>query len=104
RVGDMVARLGGDEFAMWLEEISLEKAIEKAEAMQLQCAEISKEMAITDPSLSFSIGIAMAKGEDREFLDDLLAKADAAMYEVKARGKGTFSVAGTAGEDGRNDA
>ncbi|MCG8493158.1 MAG: sensor domain-containing diguanylate cyclase [Sneathiellales bacterium] len=104
RVGDMVSRLGGDEFAMWLEDISLEEAVEKATEMQVLCRKMSEEMEVLDPSLSFSIGIAFATGEETENLDGLLALADAAMYEVKAKGKGTFSVAGQSGKTGTEDA
>jgi len=104
RVGDMVARLGGDEFAMWLEDISLDEAVDKAKILQVQCAEVSEELEVRDPALSFSIGIAMSSGDHEETLDDLLARADAAMYEVKAKGKGTFSVAGEVEKEGREDA
>lgn len=104
RVGDMVSRLGGDEFAMWLEDISFDEAVEKANEMQVLCRQMSEEMEVLDPSLSFSIGIAFATGEETENLDGLLALADAAMYEVKAKGKGTFSVAGQSGKTGTEDA
>ncbi|WP_169543299.1 sensor domain-containing diguanylate cyclase [Sneathiella aquimaris] len=93
RVGDMVARLGGDEFAMWLEDIPRDKTIEKAEHLQKLCQEMSGRLNVLDPSLSFSIGIALTDGQDNETLDSLLARADAAMYKVKARGKGAFSIA-----------
>lgn len=104
RVGDMVSRLGGDEFAMWLEDISFDEAVEKAAEMQVLCRQMSEEMGVLDPSLSFSIGIAFATGEETENLDGLLALADAAMYEVKAKGKGTFSVAGQSEKTGTEDA
>ncbi len=94
RVGDMVARLGGDEFAIWFENMTLEEAREKADSLQKKCKEISKVLEIVEPALGFSIGIAMASGEEQEHLEGLLSHADSAMYEVKRQGKGTYFIAG----------
>ncbi|MBL4666189.1 MAG: GGDEF domain-containing protein, partial [Sneathiella sp.] len=96
RIGDLVSRLGGDEFAMWLEDIPPHEAIEKAEELQIFCRKMSLKLEISDPCLSFSIGIAGATGGKDESLERLLADADAAMYVVKAEGKGSYSMAGDA--------
>ncbi|MEH6494974.1 MAG: sensor domain-containing diguanylate cyclase [Pseudomonas marincola] len=107
RVGDLVSRLGGDEFAMWLEDIPPHEAIEKAEELQVYCKAMSEKLEVIDPCLSFSIGIAGATGQKDESLERLLADADAAMYVVKAKGKGTYSVAGdtaTPDNDGNKEA
>ena len=93
RVGDLVERLGGDEFAIWFENMDENKAREKADELQKICAERSIELGVTDPALSFSIGIVCAYGEGDETLEGLLAIADSAMYQVKARGKGSFHLA-----------
>jgi len=94
RVGDLVSRLGGDEFAMWLENIPREEAVEKAESLQIKCKALSQTLGVTDPSLSFSIGITCTAGDDAENIEGLLAQADSAMYLVKARGKGSYAIAG----------
>ncbi|OUR75282.1 hypothetical protein A9Q83_17780 [Alphaproteobacteria bacterium 46_93_T64] len=93
RVGDLVSRLGGDEFAVWFEDMPVPEAIEKAEELQLLCNDLSQKLEVTEPSLGFSIGIVGAVGEPDENLERLLAAADAAMYVVKAKGKGSYSVA-----------
>ncbi len=93
RVGDLVARLGGDEFAVWFENMTSSEAIEKATELQRKCTVVSKELDVTDPALSFSIGIVCASGEDEETLEGLLAVADSAMYQVKAKGKGSYHLA-----------
>jgi len=93
RIGDLVSRLGGDEFAMWLEDIDWEGAVQKAEELLQACREVSQELEISDPSINFSIGIALAQGAKDDNLERLLSRADAAMYEVKRRGKGTFALA-----------
>ncbi len=92
RVGDLVARLGGDEFAIWFENMTEEKAIEKADELQSKCAEVSVALDVIDPALSFSIGIVCATGEKDEDLEGLLAIADSAMYQVKAKGKGSYHL------------
>ncbi|WP_169567303.1 sensor domain-containing diguanylate cyclase [Sneathiella limimaris] len=92
RVGDLVARLGGDEFAIWFEDMPPKKATEKALWLQQQCKEVSARLEIKDPELGFSIGIVCTSGAATEHLDGLLNSADAAMYEVKKQGKGSFSL------------
>ncbi|MBE7635420.1 diguanylate cyclase [Sneathiella sp. P13V-1] len=93
RVGDLVSRLGGDEFSMWLEDLSEEDAVLKAEKLQKDCLEVSNQLDVHDPSLSFSIGIVMSHGNTEDTLESLLSRADAAMYEVKKMGKGAFALA-----------
>ena len=92
---------------MWLEDIPPHEAIEKAEELQVYCKTMSEKLEVTDPCLSFSIGIAGATGQKDESLERLLADADAAMYVVKAKGKGTYSIAGdvaTSDNDGNKEA
>lgn len=93
RTGDFVSRLGGDEFAIWLQDISEERAVQKAKELQAKCVELSERLEIGEPALGLSIGIGLVEGAGHETLEELLARADAAMYEVKSKGKGTFSVA-----------
>ena len=40
-----------------------------------------------------SIGVACYRGEDRLSDQQLLGRADAALYEAKAAGRGTYKVA-----------
>jgi len=94
RTGDFVSRLGGDEFAIWLQDVTEEKAVAKAIELQKKCCELSEQLEIGAPALGLSIGIGLVDGSLHEKLEELLARADAAMYEVKSKGKGTFSVAG----------
>jgi len=93
RPGDLVARLGGDEFAMWLD--GIDEATSQKRAGQL--IETSKKMVTMsgdeDHPLGISIGVAFFDPKLDEPLDDLLARADAAMYSVKKRSKGGFEMA-----------
>ena len=93
RPGDLIARLGGDEFAMWLDGIDEETSRKLAG----QLIETSKQMVTMsgdeDHPLGISIGVAFFDPKSGESLDDLLARADAAMYSVKKRSKGGFEMA-----------
>lgn len=103
RPTDLVARLGGDEFAIWLECGTIQVAENKARAL-LDLAEKSLAPLSASPEfpVSFSIGVAVYDPVHPEGLDDLIARADHAMYTVKRKGKAGFAVAsfGTIGADG----
>ena len=76
RHGDVLARIGGDEFAVLLVDVSAEEA--EAAVRRLR----ERFEAQTEPlGVSFSAGIATA--EKGETADELLARADAAMYREK---------------------
>ena len=81
RSSDVVARFGGDEFVMLLPEAG-EKGAERV-------ADRVREMLRDDPPgpvpFSLSIGTAVLEGGTAVTLDQLLARADKAMYEDKAR-------------------
>ena len=87
---DLVARLGGDEFVVLLSDIKY----------QSQIADIADKLikAVGAPYLnlgghevgtSLSIGIALYP-DDGHTVDELLSKADAAMYAAKKAGKGAY--------------
>ncbi len=89
RQGDVVARLGGDEFAIL-------QANPAGAAAASSLAELVAE-AVARPFLiegrevvvGSSIGIAMAP-QDGVSAEELLRRADLAMYQAKADGTGTF--------------
>ncbi|MGX4801526.1 bifunctional diguanylate cyclase/phosphodiesterase [Bradyrhizobium guangdongense] len=88
---DMVARLGGDEFAIIKaascdrDELSaLAERILASLRMPVDC----KGQEITTDA---SIGIAIAP-DHGDVIDDLLKRADLAMYAAKSEGRGTFRI------------
>lgn len=93
RPGDVIARLGGDEFAMWLDGISEQVSRQRAQQL-LTRSEALRPLSGDDAHpLGISLGIAIFDPGAGETLDDLLARADAAMYAVKKASKGGFEMA-----------
>ncbi len=87
RRSDLVGRLGGDEFAVLAVEASGEDADLLVRRLKARLDELNTTG--TDPfELSLSVGLARYEDGVRMRLDDLLARADQAMYEEKHRKSG----------------
>jgi diguanylate cyclase (GGDEF)-like protein/PAS domain S-box-containing protein len=90
RPGDTAGRLNGDEFAVLLDEIGdVDQAIEVAQRILQRIAQpfdIGRDISITA-----SLGIAMVDADVRD-TEDILARADVAMYAAKAAGKARHVV------------
>ncbi len=93
RPGDVIARLGGDEFAMWLDGISPEVSENRAGVLIKASKALRKFSGDDKLPLGLSVGVAVFDPDDNESLDDMLARADAAMYEAKKAGKGGYKMA-----------
>ena len=93
RVGDLVARLGGDEFALWLEETTETDAAAKAQELLRDSKKLRPLSADEDRPLGISIGMAVSETRGSESIDELVARADRAMYEVKHGGKSGIAIA-----------
>ena len=93
RTGDSTARLGGDEFVVMLESLSGQshEAATQAKAAADQILESlgrPYDLQGLIHSSTPSIGIVMFMGM-HETIDDLLRKADVAMYQAKQAGRNT---------------
>jgi len=94
RPGDIVARTGGEEFVVLLPGAQSSDAASIAERMRRAIADLaiphegSKTGAVT-----LSIGIADARPGREDIVEDLLARADAALYEAKQKGRDRIAVA-----------
>jgi two-component system, sensor histidine kinase LadS len=86
RSGDLVARLGGDEFVVVAEHLDLPDGAQRLAEHVLKA--ISEPLSVDrDARIGASIGIALG-GSAVEGTDELLRRADAAMYAAKAAGRG----------------
>ena len=84
---DSVARLGGDEFALMFPEITPENTQIVAQRVHDQLRAMVKDANWT---VSFSLGIVVFLHPRP--IDEMLRKADEAMYEVKHSGKDNFLI------------
>ena len=91
RAEDVVGRQHGDEFAVLLEHIASEAEATLAAARVLRELRRPIQLGGTTIVVGGSIGIALAT-EAGATAEDLLTKADAAMYAAKAAGKGGHAV------------
>ncbi|MCB1909039.1 MAG: diguanylate cyclase, partial [Rhodocyclaceae bacterium] len=83
---DVFARLGGEEFAFLLTGSDLDGAMEFAARF---CRQVESRPALTDAgkiALTISIGASQASRRDRS-ADDLLRRADGALYRAKQGGR-----------------
>lgn len=85
RPTDSVTRYGGEEFVLLMPDVELTDAVEAVERLQ---RELTKRIFLHDNErilVTFSAGVALrAAGESQE---DMLARADKAMYQAKKAGK-----------------
>ena len=90
REGDKVARLGGDEFAILLPGVASVEAVTPLAQRVVQALAQPYDVQDQRVRCGGSVGIAI-HGLDATDPDDLLGKADLALYRAKADGRGTFS-------------
>jgi diguanylate cyclase (GGDEF)-like protein/PAS domain S-box-containing protein len=91
RDSDTVARLGGDEFVVLLEDLSEhpQEAFAQTKAIGekiLDCVNQPYQLAHHERHTTPSIGATLFSGQSRS-VDDLLKRADLAMYQAKAAGR-----------------
>src|SRR5450830_1800945 len=87
---DLVARLGGDEFVVLLSDIKHQSQIaDIADKLVKTVGAPFLNIAGHEVCTSLSIGIALFP-DDGHTVDELLSKADTAMYAAKKAGKGAY--------------
>lgn len=96
RSGDVAARYGGEEFALILFNAGAEEARNKVELLRSVVEQYPFTGADVQPQgrLTISAGIASCPADATEF-DELLSKADRALYEAKESGRNRVCLAGT---------
>ena len=80
---DVVARYGGEEFVIMIPEAANDAALILAERLRTQMSELKIEDL---PPITISLGIATYPNDGSD-IDDLVKKADAAMYAAKRAGR-----------------
>ncbi|HEY8550757.1 MAG TPA: GGDEF domain-containing protein [Vicinamibacterales bacterium] len=87
--GDFVARHGGEEFAVLMRHTGLDAAVERMEASLRRIAshEYNYQQSGREERLTFTCSAGVAEFSPGETGDDLLKRADRALYEAKRSGK-----------------
>jgi diguanylate cyclase (GGDEF)-like protein/PAS domain S-box-containing protein len=86
RGADVLARLGGEEFGLLLPATSLQGALAVAENLRRTVAALEVEAADARVGFTCSFGVAVA-GAATADVDDLLKRADIALYAAKQAGR-----------------
>lgn len=92
RAGDIISRFGGEEFVIMLPQTSLVDAARTAERIR---EEVSATTFPFVGAMTVSAGVAALA--DCGYQDELLRRADEALYEAKGAGRNTVIVAGPDG-------
>jgi diguanylate cyclase (GGDEF)-like protein len=95
RDGDTAARVGGEEFAVWLPEATLEEGLAVAERIRHRIETVNWQWQGRHWPMTASFGVA-GWPETTRHRDNLLAQADAALYQAKANGRNRVERAGRA--------
>lgn len=87
RSTDIIGRYGGDEFLVILPETLMEEAKETAERIRLSVENFELQGEDKDPvKITVSLGVAEFN-IDKENINDLIKRADNALYMAKSRGR-----------------
>jgi len=96
---DILGRLGGDEFGLLLPDADLDRATTAVERVR---AALTVEPLLIDGhrmTMTFSAGVAVNVGES-DTVDELVARADRALYDAKERGRNCVVPQRPAGPSG----
>jgi len=91
RKNEVLARLGGDEFAILLPAVRGDEAEKLAERVVRAVAQIPLRFDGQNLRMTASLGIAYYPSQAAD-ADELIAKADIAMYQAKQAGKNAWRV------------
>ncbi len=92
RETDLAARIGGQEFAVWLPDTDLSSALMVANRIRERLESSSWDWQGRSWPLSASFGVA-ACPENTHSLDNLMARADTALYKAKREGRNRVTAA-----------
>ena len=88
RSGDLLGRYGGEEFIILLPGLDAQQALASAE--RLRCAVAAQPMQIHTRSLMITLSLGVTVNDDLSSsasLDELIRRADCALYVAKQRGR-----------------
>jgi diguanylate cyclase (GGDEF)-like protein/PAS domain S-box-containing protein len=93
RGGDLFGRYGGEEFVAILTETDMTRALQVAERLRIEIAGQVLERSDRQINITVSLGVSELETEDTDF-QDLLKRADQALYRAKTAGRNCVHSAG----------
>lgn len=100
RPTDMIARTGGEEFVVLFRDLAKADVLSIAERMRMAIGNSDFSVNGRRIELTISAGLAFAEAEDAVY-DDVLRRADNALYRAKANGRDRLETASVHAPDGR---
>jgi diguanylate cyclase (GGDEF)-like protein len=93
RAGELVARIGGEEFAVLLPGTTTENARKSAQQLGelLASRALPHSASSAAPYVTVSVGLAQFDPNTMDTFDQLLQRADQALYRAKSRGRNRIS-------------
>ena len=92
RTDDFSCRLGGDEILMAFQRMSVVEALHKAEVIRQKLGDVAVKFGEQWISATVSIGIAVYPQHGKT-VNELISKADEALYTAKQKGRNKVSLA-----------
>ncbi|MDR3136236.1 MAG: diguanylate cyclase [Coriobacteriales bacterium] len=89
---DILGRYGGEEFCVWMPATSLPGAYQVAEEIREAAEQHDFQVAQDRFTVTLSIGIASVEAVQPGNLDDLVRRADLALYQAKNSGRNRICV------------
>ncbi|WP_211950629.1 GGDEF domain-containing protein [Cupriavidus yeoncheonensis] len=87
---DIIGRLGGEEFAIVMPETTLERG--RATSLRLGSAVRNTPCPSEPDAIAYTISIGMAQREPTETVENLMRRADQALYDAKHAGRNCVSL------------
>lgn len=87
---DIIGRIGGEEFAIVMPETTLERG--RATSLRLSTAVRSTPCPSEPDAIAYTVSIGMAQREPTESVEDLMRRADRALYDAKQAGRNCVSL------------
>jgi diguanylate cyclase (GGDEF)-like protein len=92
RASDTVSRVGGDEFIILISQVTEKKNCAVIAGKILKNLSLEFDLTKGKANIQGSIGIAIYDPQKEESVEELIRKADSAMYEVKKSGKNNYKI------------
>jgi len=91
RATDFAGRFGGDEFLLVLPHTDLSNAVATANRIREQWGRLRADGHAGEPPATLSVGVAALRGDELT-RDELVDRADRALYEAKSLGKNRLCI------------